>query len=95
MSSYVCSKCGHVEQIFGNGGGDKLSSDYNIDFLGSVPLSKMVCDQTDIGKPTVIADSKSIITSIFKKIASKVAISVAEKNKDNSNKFPKIVIKND
>jgi len=38
MATHICSECGHVEAIFGSGGGEALASQYNIDLLGSLPL---------------------------------------------------------
>jgi ATP-binding protein involved in chromosome partitioning len=52
-------------------------------------------EQADSGKPTVIADPDGAIAAIYKQIARKIAIKVAEKAKDMSSKFPSIVIKND
>ena len=38
MSIHVCSKCGHEEHIFGEGGGEKMCKDYGVELLGSLPL---------------------------------------------------------
>src|SRR6185437_10423633 len=38
MSVHVCSKCGHEEHIFGAGGGERMSKDYGVELLGSLPL---------------------------------------------------------
>ncbi|WP_461211162.1 iron-sulfur cluster carrier protein MrpORP [Desulfocurvus sp. DL9XJH121] len=38
MSGYVCSNCGHVEDIFGSGGGEELAKELNVKFLGRIPL---------------------------------------------------------
>jgi ATP-binding protein involved in chromosome partitioning len=56
MSTHICSNCGHVEAIFGAGGGEKMSSDFNIEFLGKLPLQLSIREQTDSGKPTVVAE---------------------------------------
>ena len=95
MSTHICSNCGHAEPIFGAGGGEKMCAEYGVDFLGSLPLTMAVREQTDSGKPTVVADPQGKIAEIYKDIARKIAIKVAEKAKDMSNKFPSIVIKND
>ncbi|MCH8620792.1 iron-sulfur cluster carrier protein ApbC [Undibacterium sp. TS12] len=94
MSIHICSNCGHAEHIFGEGGGQKMCADFGIDFLGSLPLTMSIREQADSGKPTVIADPDGKIAAIYKDIARKVAIKVAEKAKDMSSKFPTISIQN-
>lgn len=95
MSVHVCSNCGHAEPIFGEGGGKKMCADYGVDFLGALPLAMAIREQTDSGKPTVVADPDGPVAKIYKEIARKIAVKVAEKTKDMSSKFPNIVIKND
>lgn len=95
MSVHVCSNCGHAEPIFGQGGGKKMCTDYGVDFLGALPLTMSIREQTDSGKPTVAADPDGTVAKIYKEIARKVAVKVAEKAKDMTSKFPNIVIKND
>jgi ATP-binding protein involved in chromosome partitioning len=95
MSTHICSNCGHAEAIFGQGGGEKMCSDFGVDFLGALPLTMSIREQADSGKPTVVADPEGQVAQIYKQIARKVAIKVAEKAKDMSSKFPSIVVKND
>jgi ATP-binding protein involved in chromosome partitioning len=95
MSTHICSNCGHTEEIFGAGGGEKMCADFGVDFLGKLPLKMAIREQTDSGKPTVVADPDGQVATLYKEIARKVAIKVAEKAKDMSSKFPSIVIKND
>ncbi|HCN90625.1 MAG TPA: iron-sulfur cluster carrier protein ApbC, partial [Oxalobacteraceae bacterium] len=58
-------------------------------------LTMSIREQTDSGKPTVVADPDGPVALIYKEIARKIAVKVAEKAKDMSSKFPSIVIKND
>lgn len=95
MSTHICSNCGHVEAIFGAGGGEKMSHDFHVDFLGKLPLQLSIREQTDSGMPTVVAEPEGPVAAIYKEIARKVAIKVAEQAKDMSAKFPTIVVKND
>ncbi|OGB23446.1 MAG: ATP-binding protein [Burkholderiales bacterium RIFCSPLOWO2_02_FULL_57_36] len=95
MSMHICSNCGHAEPIFGQGGGEKMCGEYGVEFLGALPLTMSIREQTDSGKPTVVADPEGQVARIYMAIARKVAIKVAEKTKDMSSKFPSIVIKND
>jgi ATP-binding protein involved in chromosome partitioning len=95
MSVHICSECGHAEPIFGQGGGEKMCADFGVDFLGALPLTMSIREQADTGRPTVVADPDGPIAQIYKQIARKVAVQIAEKSKDMSSKFPSIVIKND
>jgi ATP-binding protein involved in chromosome partitioning len=95
MSTHICSNCGHVEDIFGAGGGEKMCADFGADFLGKLPLQLSIREQTDAGTPTVVAEPDGPVAAIYKEIARKVAVKVAEQAKDMSAKFPTIVVKND
>ena len=94
MSLHVCSKCGHEEHIFGAGGGERMSKDYGIDLLGSLPLDISIREQADSGKPTVVADPDGRVAEIYRQIARRVAVKIAEKQQDHSAAFPKIVVQN-
>ncbi len=95
MSMHICSNCGHAEPIFGQGGGEKMCADFGVDFLGALPLTMSIREQADSGRPTVVADPDGQVAHLYKAIARKVAVKVAEKAKDMTSKFPSIVIKND
>ncbi len=95
MSMHVCSNCGHAEPIFGQGGGETMCRDFGVDFLGALPLTMSIREQADSGRPTVVADPDGQVAQIYRGIARKVAVKVAEKAKDMTSKFPSIVIKND
>src|SRR5512140_127539 len=94
MSIHVCSKCGHAEHIFGAGGGEKMCADYNVPFLGGLPLDIRIREQADSGRPTVVADPDGKIADIYREIARKTAVFVAQKAEDFTAKFPSIVIQN-
>src|SRR3954463_3766700 len=94
MSIHVCSNCGHAEPIFGEGGAKKLCADYDVPFLGALPLDIRIREQADSGRPTVVADPDGATAQIYKAIARKVAIFVAQKAEDFSTKFPNIVVQN-
>ncbi len=92
MSVHLCEKCGHEETIFGEGGGQKMSSEYNINFLGKLPLKGSIRAQTDSGCPTVVADPKSEVATKYRHVALKTAMKVAHLSKHKKNIFPKIVV---
>ncbi|MET0980978.1 MAG: iron-sulfur cluster carrier protein ApbC, partial [Telluria sp.] len=95
MSTHICSNCGHTEAIFGQGGGEKMCKDFGVDFLGALPLTMAIREQADSGRPTVVADPDGAVAGVYKDIARRVAVKVAEKAKDMTSKFPSIVVKND
>ena len=92
MSTHICSNCGHEEHIFGKDGGVKMCLDYNTELLGSLPLDINIRKDLDAGKPSIISNPNSQISEIYKSIARKSALKVAELAEDHSSKFPDIVI---
>ena len=92
MSTHICSNCGHEEHIFGKDGGVKMCVDYNTELLGSLPLDINIRKDLDSGKPSIISNPNSQISEIYKSIARKSALKVAELAEDHSSKFPDIVI---
>ncbi|MBK7492516.1 MAG: iron-sulfur cluster carrier protein ApbC [Nitrosomonas sp.] len=95
MSTHTCSQCGHTEPIFGTGGGEKMCQDYNVEFLGALPLDIKIREHTDTGKPSVVAEPDGKIAGIYRLIARRVAVKVAESAEDHSELFAKIVMEND
>jgi ATP-binding protein involved in chromosome partitioning len=92
MAVHVCSNCGHVEHIFGSEGGKKMAAQYDMDYLGALPLDINIRLQADSGKPTVVADPDGEVAGIYKSVARRVAVGIAEKAKDFSAKFPTITV---
>lgn len=95
MSVYQCVNCGHEAHLFGQGGGSKLADEFDLVQLGQLPLDVRIREQTDGGKPSVIAEPHSNIALIFLEIARQVAGRVAVLPKDYSAKFPKVVVATD
>ena len=94
MSLHICSQCGHEEHVFGEGGGARMSKDYGVELLGALPLDIKIREQADSGKPTVVADPDGRVAEIYRQIARRVAVKIAEKQQDHSAAFPKIVVQN-
>ncbi|MEW5707865.1 MAG: iron-sulfur cluster carrier protein ApbC [Pseudomonadota bacterium] len=94
MSIHICSKCGHEEPIFGEGGAQRMCQDYGVELLGALPLDIRIREQADSGKPSVVADPEGRIAEIYRAIARRVAVKIAELAQDHSAAFPKIVIQN-
>lgn len=94
MSIHICSQCGHAEHIFGEGGAERMGKDYDVEFLGSLPLEMSIRQMADGGKPTVVGAPDSRAAEIYRAIARRVAVKIADKAKDMSAKFPNIVVQN-
>ncbi len=94
MSIHICSQCGHAEHIFGQGGGEKMCDQYNVDFLGALPLDIGIRENADGGHPSVADDPSSKASEIYRDIARRTAAKLSLKAKDYTAKFPNIVIQN-
>ena len=92
MSIHICTKCGHEEHIFGHGGGEQMCKDYDAEFLGALPLELAIREMADAGKPTVVGAPDSRAADIYRTIARRIAVKVADRAKDMSAKFPNIVV---
>lgn len=95
MSTHVCSNCGHVEPIFGEGGGDKIAEKYETELLGRLPLTMTIREQADSGSPTVVSYPDSLEAQTYREIGLKMAAGLASQGKNYANVFPEIVIQND
>jgi ATP-binding protein involved in chromosome partitioning len=92
MAVHVCSNCGHAEHIFGSGGAARMARDYDVQVLASLPLDIRIREQTDSGRPTVVAEPDGELAEQYKAIARRVAISISERAKDLSAKMPAIKV---
>jgi ATP-binding protein involved in chromosome partitioning len=73
MSTHVCSKCGHEEHVFGAGGGRRMAEQYGVDLLAELPLDIRIREQSDAGKPTVVAEPDSKLGRAYIEMARNVA----------------------
>jgi ATP-binding protein involved in chromosome partitioning len=94
MSFHVCPKCGHESHIFGAGGAEKMCRDYGTELLGQLPLDERIRSQADSGKPTVVSEPDGPIAEIYRRIARRCAVKIADSQRDMTSKFPNIVVQN-
>ena len=94
MSLHICSNCGHEERIFGEGGAARMAQESGVEVLGELPLDIAIREQADSGKPTVVFDPDGRVASIYREIARRVALHIAERQQDHSAAFPEIVVQN-
>jgi ATP-binding protein involved in chromosome partitioning len=92
MSMHVCSNCGHIEHIFGSGGGARMAEQYGVALLGELPLDIRIREEADGGAPTVVADPASARARAYLQMARRTAARLAVLNKDYSRAFPKITV---
>jgi ATP-binding protein involved in chromosome partitioning len=96
MAVHICSECGHQEHIFGEHGGERIARDYGVPLLASLPLALSIREQTDAGRPTVLAEPESSITALYRQAASAVEAALAQKAGDGVvHQFPEIKISDD
>ena len=94
MSTHICPNCGHESHIFGEGGAARMSKEYGTELLGQLPLDGSIRENADSGKPTLVADPDGKLSAIYKQIARRCAVRIAESQKDMTSKFPNIVVQN-
>ncbi|MDE1460409.1 iron-sulfur cluster carrier protein ApbC [Spartinivicinus poritis] len=73
MSTHICSQCGHIEHLFGEGGGQSIAEQYQTTLLGALPLSMAIREQADGGMPTVVADPEGQLSYVYQEIARRAA----------------------
>lgn len=73
MSFYICSHCGHHENLFGHGGAAKLAEKQQLTLLAQLPLHATLREDLDQGEPTVIRRPDSEFTQQFIALATRVA----------------------
>lgn len=94
MSTHICSQCGHEEPIFGQGGGDKMAAQYDVDLLGQIPLDIQIREDVDNGEPTVARDPVGAVSQAYRSIARRVVGHLVKQGKNYGTAFPNIVVEN-
>jgi ATP-binding protein involved in chromosome partitioning len=92
MSMHVCAECGHVEHVFGSGGGARMAAQYGVQLLGELPLDIRIREDADGGAPTVVSEPDSERAKAYFLMARRTAARLATLNKDYSRAFPKITV---
>ncbi|MGA9119649.1 MAG: iron-sulfur cluster carrier protein ApbC [Bacteroidota bacterium] len=80
MSYYVCSHCGHREEIFAHGGGRKTAEDLGIPFLGEIPIYTSIRVAGDKGIPAVADPKASVQADVIRTIARSLAAQISINN---------------
>jgi ATP-binding protein involved in chromosome partitioning len=72
MSGFVCPNCGAEIDIFMKGGGEKISKDLKVPFLGRIPLDPRICEDSDKGIPFIIEHPDCPAAKTFMDIVEKI-----------------------
>lgn len=95
MSVHICSKCGHHEALFGEGGGQQVAEDYDVPLLAQLPLDLSIRQQADGGCPSVVADPESSVARAYLNAARQLMLNLAYPKDDQQPNIPSIEIADD
>ena len=73
MSHFICPNCSEKHYIFGDGGAKKISEEFNMPFLGEIPLNSGIMSGSDLGKPIMITNPDSPSAEAFRASAKNIA----------------------
>ena len=82
MSTHICNYCGCETDIFGRGGGEKLSQQYGLSMLGSLPLDAEFTESLVSKKNSKASKSSISFNEEFRQIVSNIFCQI--ENYDNS-----------
>lgn len=81
MAVHTCTNCGHVEHLFGEGGGQRMAETYGVPLLGSLPLDIAIREQGDAGQPLTESEPDSPVAQAYRHIARVMAATLAQRPK--------------
>ena len=73
MSYFIAPDTGNRYEIFGKGGGEKLATEYGLNYLGDIPMGIEVREGGDKGTPVVVSAPDSPQAQALRKVAEEVA----------------------
>ena len=94
MSTYICSKCGQEEPIFGTGGGGRMAKEYDVPLLGQLPLALKIREDLDQGMPTVVSEPESDLAERYRELARNTAARLSMTPRNLALNLPQINILN-
>lgn len=83
MSGFICPHCEETINIFSSGGGEQVARDFDLPFLGRVPMDPRVVVAGDTGKPYLSSDEDTPATQAFSTIVEAVVKRLPAKRKAN------------
>jgi ATP-binding protein involved in chromosome partitioning len=94
MSTHICGNCGHEEDIFGSGGGNRLAAEYGVEVIGRLPLDMAIQERTDSGTPLVASEPMHLAALAYQQLARKVDDKLSQMA-ITENEGPRIMTKDD
>lgn len=79
MAVHTCSACGHVEHLFGQGGGERMAAQYGVPLLGSLPLDIAIREQGDAGVPVVRSAPTAPAAEAYRRTAARLLEVLAQR----------------
>ena len=79
MSGYACPSCGHQDDIFSSGGGERLANDLGVELFGKVPIDRRVGAGGEQGVPVVESDPDSAHATVLRNVAAKAALETSKR----------------
>lgn len=72
MSGFICPKCSAEFDILGNGGGEKISRQCGVPFLGKIPIDPAICQNSDDGDPFILKNATNPSARAFLQVVEKI-----------------------
>ena len=69
MRTFTCPHCGETTDVFSHGGGEKMSQELGVPFLGALPLAPEVVTCGDQGSPLMVAQPASFSAWVYTAVA--------------------------
>jgi ATP-binding protein involved in chromosome partitioning len=78
MSTYICTNCGHEDHIFGQDGGQRMATEFDVPLLGQMPLNIDIRKHMDEGAPTTLWHNTHVLNEKALMIALKAGQNLAK-----------------
>jgi len=82
MSGFNCPHCNHEIDIFSTGGAQKAASEFNVTFLGKIPILSDIVKRSDNGKVLLNFNDTDIIYNHLKNIIEKLIVHFEKKEEE-------------
>jgi len=92
MRGFVCPKCGHEMDIFDGDGGRNLARQFEVPFLGSIPVDVGMASACDAGRPLLDSHGESPAATSMERAFENFYSNLAEANMNNSEDSDKMKI---
>ena len=69
MSYYSCPHCGKPDNVFGHGGARLVAKDFELPFLGEIPLNSTMLEASEKGLPVVVSHPDSAPARALRRVA--------------------------